>query len=99
MLKQSDIVYIYMVNLEDSINSVGLSESRIAHINSIETITVNGKEEGLYVLHTPDGKEWKIPTNSITFKIAPIDEVINNIKYSKMDEKTKEYWLQYINEF
>lgn len=99
MVTNNDKVYVYMVNLENSIDKAGFSKSRLGTVASIETVKINGKEEGQYTIKTDDDKEWRITTNSITFKIATVEELIDTIKYSNVDENKKEEWLITINEF
>lgn len=96
MLKVDDVVYIYLVDVEKSINSVGMCESRIGKITNVEPITVNGKEEGIYTVESVNNKEWKINTYSNSFKLCNLEDLVTVIKYSTMDEKHKAQMLELI---
>lgn len=96
MLKVDDVVYIYLIDIEKSVNNAGICENRIGKITNIEPVIVNGKEEGIYTVKSINEKEWKINTYSNNFKLCSLEELVTTIKYSTMDEKRKEEIIELI---
>lgn len=96
MLKTNDIVYIYIADLEKSINNLGFSEDRLGKIININPVEINGQQEGIYIIKSVTNKEWKIPSYSNGFKICDVNELTIAIRYSNMDEDKKSKILEKI---